>query len=566
MTVDRMSQPAGDGQRMSRQNVMGRHWAIAAGHPLAAQAGVRLLEAGGNAVDAGVAAGLALGVVHNDMVSLAGVAPIMIALAQSGEVTTIDGLGTWPSRASIEFFREHCNGDLPPGILRTVVPAAPDAWLTALERWGTRSFPEVATPAFELARDGFPVTPFTATHIQENEADFGRWPENAALYLPEGCPLRAGQVLKQPDLAWSLDVMIQAAQRTGGGRKVGIAAARDAFYRGEIARRILTYHEEHGGLLAAEDLANYRVRIEPPVSVSFGDLRIYTCGFWSQGPVLAQALNLLAGEDLRSCGHNSAAYIHRLTEALKLSFADRELYYGDPAMVKIPPHLLDPAYARERRASIQEGKAWAGFVSREDLAPREPTAHDTSYVCVVDREGNCFSATPSDPGSDGPIIPGCGFVASPRGSQSWLDPAHPSALAPGKRPRLTPNPAIAMKNGRGFMPFGTPGGDVQCQAMLQVFLNILVFGLPPQDAVEAPRFATYAFPDSFWPHQSYPGRLNLESRIPSAVGEELVAWGHKVVWWGDWAWRAGCVCAITLDGEIRRAAADPRRGAHALAW
>ncbi len=565
MTVDRV--PADQERRvdMSRQSVMGRHWAVAAGHPLAAQAGARLLEAGGNAVDAGVAAGLALGVVHNDMVSLAGVAPIMVALAESGEVMTIDGLGTWPRGASIEFFRDHYGGDLPPGILRTVIPAAPDAWLTALERWGTKSFPEVAAPAFELARDGFPVSPFTALVIEENAADFARWPENASVYLPGGRPLKAGEILKQPDLAWSLDVMIQSAQQAGGGRKIGIAAARDAFYRGEIARKILLYHREHGGLLTAEDLASYRVRVEPPVSVPFGEYRVYTCGFWSQGPVLAQTLNLLAGGDLRSLGHNNAAYIHRLVEALKLAFADRELYYGDPAMVKIPVKLLDPAYARERRGLIQEGKAWAGFASRED-AVREPSIHDTSYVAVVDREGNCFSATPSDPAVDGPIVPGTGFVASPRGSQSWLDPNHPSCLAPGKRPRLTPNPAIVTKDGRGFMPFGTPGGDVQCQAMLQVLLNVLVFGLAPQDAVEAPRFVTYAFPDSFWPHQSYPGWLNLEARIPTAVGEELTAWGHQVVWWGDWAWRAGCVCAIALEGGARLAAADPRRGAYALGW
>jgi len=446
-----------------------------------------------------------------------------------------------------------------------VVPAAPDAWLTALERWGTKSFPEVAAPAFELARDGFPVSPFSALVIQEEAADLARWPSTAAVYLPEGRPLRAGEILKQPDLAWTLDVMIQAARQAGGGRKVGIAAARDAFYRGEIARRILAYHAEHGGLLTAEDLASYRVRLEPPVSVPFGPYRVYTCGFWSQGPVLAQTLNLLAGHDLRALGHNSASYIHRVAEALKLAFADREHYYGDPAMVEIPPKLLDPGYALERRTLIQDRKAWDGVGSGGGAAGESPM-HDTSYVAVVDGEGNCFSATPSDPASDGPVIPGTGFVASPRGSQSWLAPNHPSCLAPGKRPRLTPNPAIVTQDGRGFMPFGTPGGDVQCQAMLQLLLNLLVFDLPPQDAVEAPRFATYAFPDSFWPHRSHPGRLNLEARIPASVGEELAAWGHRIVWWGDWAWRAGCVCAITVQGEVRRAAADSRRGAHALAW
>jgi gamma-glutamyltranspeptidase/glutathione hydrolase len=294
-------------------------------------------------------------------------------------------------------------------------------------------------------------------------------------------------------------------------------------------------------------------------------------------------LNLLEPYDFASLGHNSARALHVLTEATKLAFADREAYYGDPEHVKIPAEaLLSREYAALRRGLIREDRAWPDLPPAGDpvgmRAERNghgspaplgvpAAALDTSYVCVVDAEGNGFSATPSDPSVDSPVIPGVGCVVSPRGSQGWLIPGHPSEVAPGKRPRLTPAPAMAFRDGRLLMPFGTPGGDVQQQAMVQVLLNVTQHGMLPQRAVEAPRLASRSFPDSFWPHPHAPGALEIESRIPAETRDALAALGHQVMPWPDWDWRAGAVCVIVVasDGTLM-AGADPRRGAHAIGW
>jgi len=586
MTLDAMQDrvgPAARGRAL-RPEALGTRHAVAAGHPLAALAAFRILEAGGNAVDAGVAGGICLGVVHSDMVNVAGVAPIMIYDAGRREVTTIAGVGTWPRRATVDFFRRECGGEIPVGILRTVVPAAPDAWITALERFGTLGFAEVAAPAIELARDGFPVGPFTAEILGQNAAKLRRWPSTAAVYLPAGRPPAAGQRWVQADLARTLAYMAdedRAGRRRGRG--AGLQAARDAFYRGDIAAAIARYHAEEGGLLSREDLAEFRAGVEPAVRAPFREYEVWTCGFWCQGPVLLQILNLLAPVDLGGLGHNSPAYVHVLTEAMKLAFADREAYYGDPRHVKVPAEeLLDPAYAEIRRRLIDPARAGPEMPPPGDPATRQPVAAawngptaaggpsppslDTSYIAVVDRDGNAFSATPSDVPTDTPIVPGTGLAVSSRGSQSWLEPEHPSAVAPGKRPRLTPNPAMLFRDGRLVMPFGTPGGDVQTQAMLQVLLNLVVFDLGPQAAVEAPRFATQSFPDSFWPHRCHPGRLLVESRIDDATAGERGRLGHRVERWGPWEWRAGGVCLVRVDeAGVRWGAADPRRDAYAVA-
>jgi len=555
--------------------VMGRRWMVAAGHPLAAQAAARILNIGGNAVDAGVAAGICLGVVHPDMVSFAGVAPIIVHLAKSRETHTVSGIGPWPRSASVEFFKERCGGEIPVGVLRTVVPAAPDAWCTALAQWGTLSFAEVAAPALECAAEGFPISVFSAALIRDNEASYRRWPTSAALFLPGGRPRAAGERFVQPELARTIEIMIAAERRAAGrGRVQSISAARDAFYRGEIAEAICAFHRQEGGLLTREDLAEFSVEVLPAVRTTFRDLEVATCGFWCQGPVLLQMLNLLEPYDLAALEHNSPHYLHLLTEAMKLAFADREAYYGDPNHVKVPADgLLSKAYAEARRRLIREDRAWLDTAPGDPLGLAAvkngyaPPALDTSYVAVIDAEGNAFSATPSDASNDSPVVPGVGCVISPRGSQAWLDPGHASAVAPGKRPRLTPAPAMAFKGGRPFMPFGTPGGDVQQQAMLQVFLNIAVFGMLPQQAVEVPRVATRSFPDSFWPHKAFPGQLNVEARISPAVADDLARLGHRIERWGDWDWRAGAVCGIVVgpDGALL-AGADPRRGAHAIGW
>lgn len=588
MPLDSWSDRGTESQPISahRPVIMGTRHMVGAGHYLAAHAGFQILEAGGNAIDAGVAAGMALGVLQSDMVNVAGVAPIILYLADRREVVTISGLGGWPRAASLELFRQRYEGRIPEGLLRTVVPGAPDAWITALERYGTLGFGDVAAAAIRFARDGFPMHPFMADQIRTNADQYRRRPSNAAIYLPGGRPPEAGEIFRQTDLARTLQYMVdEEARARGRGREAGLQAARDAFYRGDIAASIVKFHRDNGGLLAAEDLAEFRVGVEPPVRTTFGDVEVCACGPWCQGPVLLQALNLLEVYDLRAQGHNSPRYIHTVTEALKLAFADRHRYYGDPRFVEVPMvGLLSKAYAERRCSLIREDKAWPEMppagdpnglgatarVGRVSLEPRGGglPGLDTSYVCVVDRYGNAFSATPSDTSSDTPVIPGTGLCPSSRGSQSWTAPDHASCIAPGKRPRLTPNPALALRNGRPFMVFGTPGGDVQPQAMLQAFLNIVTFGMDPQEAVEAPRFASYSFPDSFEPHSYHPGRLNVEGRIPQETGAALSALGHQVHWWPRWVWRAGAVCCIVVDPttEVLHGGADPRRPSYALGW
>ena len=564
-----------------RPTITGARHMISAGHYSGAHAGFQILEAGGNAIDAGVAAGMALGILQTDRVNFAGVAPIMIYLAAKREIVNIDGLGTWPKAASLQYFHDKHGGKMPPGILRTVMPAAPASWIAALERYGTMSFGEVAREATRLARDGFAMHGFMADYIADNIEGYQRWPSSAAVFLPNGRPPQPGERFVQSELAASLQYMIdeEAAHRSEG-RAAGLKAARDAFYRGDIAQKIAQYHKDNGGWVTADDLAGYEVSFEKPVHTNFHGVDLYACGPWSQGPVLPQTLNLLSGFDLKAMGHNSPAYIHTLVEALKLSFADRHRYYGDPKFVKVPLDvLLSAPYTDARRKLIRADAAArempaAGDVPGYNPATPLPAATpgkpnpppDTSYVCVVDREGNAFSATPSDGSSATPVIPGTGFCPSSRGSQSSTDPAHPAALAPGKRPRLTPNPALALKDGKVFMPFGSPGNDIQPQAMTQVFLNIVVFGMEPQAAVEAPRFATYSFPSSSAPHAYHPGRLNIESRVDNTVVGQLAKLGHQVAPWDAVEWRAGAVCAIRVNetNGLLEGAADPRRPCYAL--
>lgn len=566
--------------------VMGRRWMVAAGHPLAAQAAARVLEAGGNAIDAGVAAGFTLGVVHPDMVSFAGVAPILVHLGRTGETFEVSGVGPYPKRATAEFFREKCGGQIPVGLLRTVVPAAPDAWCTALERWGTKSFAETVAPALECAEHGFPLSVFSAYQLGRAADKIRRFPTSAAVYLKDGQGPPAGHLLVEAELAQTIKSMVAAEVKSRArGRAGAIRAARDSFYKGEIAQRIADYHAREGGLLTTQDMADFSVEVAPALKTSFGEYEIASCGFWCQGPVLLQMMNLIESYDWRALGHNTPRALHILAEAMKLAFADREAYYGDPLFVKVPADgLLSKEYAKARRALIREDRAWSDLPPAGDPFGLRATANgghgvsgpislkpegslDTSYVCVVDAEGNAFSATPSDPGVDSPLIPGVGCVVSPRGSQGWLSPGHPSLVAGGKRPRLTPAPAMVLRDGRAFMPIGTPGGDVQQQAMLQVFLNITAHGMAPQEAIESPRIATRSFPDSFWPHVHAPGVLEAESRLSAETRAALGALGHSVSVWPDWDWRAGAVCCVVVgpDGTFR-GGADPRRGALAIGW
>lgn len=582
MSIDSLTGlAAAQGIPSLRPTISGREHVVTAGHYLASQAAHTILEAGGNAVDAGVCAVLVMAVVQSEMVNVAGVAPIAIYLAERDEMLTISGLGWWPRAVSPDLFvREH-GGRIPEGILRTVVPAAPDACITALAQFGTMSFGEVARSAIGFARDGYVMYPFQANLLETFADTLAQWPSSAEIYLPNGAPPKVGDLFIQADLAASLQYMVDCeAAASGQGRVAGLNAARDAFYRGDIARTIVAYHEANGGLLTMEDLAGFRVETETALSRKFGSSTIYSGGAWCQGPSLLQILATLEGIDLVALGHNSTAYVHTITEVIKLCFADRHHYFGDPRFEDVPiEELLSAAYCAERRKLVSStmaapqmpapGKAGqgprAGSLAQSLQRPPTLPALDTSYVAVIDGKGNVFSCTPSDVSTDTPVIPGTGLCPSSRGSQSWADPAHPSSVAPGKRPRLTPAAFLFRTDEGGVGAFGTPGGDVQLQALVQVWLNIELFGMSPQQAVEAPRFATYSFPDSFEPHAYNPGRLNVEARFGEQQMDELAQLGHDVVAWPDFAWRAGAVCfARKSPSGVLEAAADPRRPAYAI--
>ncbi len=570
-----------------RPAVMSPESMVSSTHYLATTAGLEILKAGGNAVDAGVAAGLCINVLEPHLTNFGGVAPIMVYEADARRIGTISGLGRWPMRASIGWFMDNYDGDMPEGIPRAVTPAAAGAWLHALARYGTMTFTQVATPALELAERGFPVYPRLARVFETEAAQIATIPSAAPTFLPNGRPPRVREVWRQPELACTFQ-RLMAAERGAANREAGIEAARRLFYEGEMAEEMARYSASQGGLMTGDDLARFRVGEEPPVSVDYENYTVYACGPWCQGPALTQALAILAKDDLDALGHNSADYLHLVAEAMKLAFADRDKFYGDPDFVNVPIEgLLSPEYAAVRRAQIAPDHAYPEMppfgdprpfmraaMPEIDLTPYRPEpiaappGPDTAYCCVIDKDGNAFSATPSDGAMTNAFVAGLGFSLSTRGTQSWLDPKHTSALMPGKRPRLTPNPAIALREGELFMPFGCPGGDGQTQAMLQVFLNVTAFGMNPQQAIEQPRIISESFPNSFWPHGYHPGLLNIEGRIPALVRDELARRGHVVNTWEDWSGAACSVCAIVVDPETdtRVGGADPRRESYALGW
>lgn len=559
-----------------RPNIRGRHCLSVAGHYLGAEAGFMILANGGNAIDAGVAAGIVEAIVQPDQVNFSGVAPCLVFLAESRRLLSICGLGGWPRKASCAWFRDNFGAVVPEGILRTVVPAAPGTWIFALREFGTLSFADVVRPALELAREGFPINEFTCAEIRKREAHFRRWSGNAAVFLPQGRLPGPGDIFVQSDLARSLQYMVDAERaQQSAGRDAGLLAAHNAYYKGDIAAAIARYHKANGGLLDWDDLAEYQPRLEPTASIRWRGLDVHTCGFWTQGPVLLQALGILSGYDLSGLGHNSADYLHVVAESLKLAFADREACYGDPDFVNVPAErLLSADYAAERRNLVSE-RAWsemppsgAGLVAPLRSPTSRNAAADTSFVCAVDRAGNVFCASPSDPTYDTEIIPGLGLSPSSRGSQSRTDPDHPAAIAPGKRPRLTPNPVLVLKDGEPHLAMGTPGGDVQPQALLQVLLGMEVFGMPAQNAIETSRIVSRSFPDSFAPHAYFPGELNIEGGIDESVGRELSRRGHVVNWWPRRTSRAGGVCAVAWHRHNRSftAGADFRRAGYAVGW
>ena len=564
----------------------GHHYVVSTGHELATLAAFEALENGGNAIDAGVAAILTLGVVYSDQVSVAGVAPMIVRLAETGEVVTIAGVGGWPRALDAEAFIERHGGTIPLGARRTVVPAAPDACIQALERWGTMTFRDVAARAVRYASHGFPRHPVMLDYVRKYAEEFRRWPENVAIWMPGGEVPAPGERLVQADLGRVLQFLCDEERAAGDDRMAGLAAVRHAFYRGDIARRILAHQKEHDGLLAADDLESFRCQIVPSVSRRFRlggeEVEVHTCGAWCQGPFLLEALSIAEAAGAATQRHGTDGTSIRLQRpssspsptgkaisATRISWTSLSIRsWAAPtqwsgARPSIPAKA-SPAMPPPGR--IPGHEAFVSPVAASD-APAGPSP-DTSIVCVIDGQGNALCSTPSDTSWDTPVVPGTGLAVSSRGDQSWAMRGHPSCLAPGKRPRLTPNPCFALSPGRWIMPFGTPGGDTQIQANLQFLLNRLAFGMDLQDAVEAPRLVTHSHPNSFAPHAARPGLVTLEGRIDEATSDRLAARGHRVERLDDWSHWTGGVCAVRKNletGELE-GAADPRRMSRALGW
>jgi gamma-glutamyltranspeptidase/glutathione hydrolase len=568
---------------------------VATEHYLSALIGVEVLKGGGNAVDAAVAATFAEGVLNPHMHTIGGEAPMLIYMAESGQVSAINGNTAAPQRATIEWFTDHGMSLIPgEGVLAAGVPAAPGALITALERFGTMTLADVLQPALDLARDGFPIHPglvgpsdyllFSIWHCIETFQQ--RWPTSAQLYLPQGRLPEVGTIFRNRDLAHTFERLLLAERSAvSKGRTAGLRAAHDCFYRGEIAQQIASFVQHHGGLLDAEDLAVFATKVETPASAIYRGYEVFKCGPWSQGPVFLQQLRLLEGYDLRALGHNTAAYIHLVTEAAKLAFADREAYYGDPDFVQVPlRELLSEAYTAARRTLIAPDRAsselrpgdpvraeplWAG---RGPLVGRE-WQRGTVHVAVADRQRNLVAATPSGAWIAGsPVVEGLGFPLTSRLQVFYLDQQHPNALAPRKRPRTTLTPSLVLHDGKPFMAFGTMGLDQQDQWTLQCFLNVVEFGMPLQEAIEAPKFSSKHFPSSIYPHTAEPGVLRVEGRVPYEVRRTLQAQGHQVVMQPDWI--EGYVVGVQVDPDrgVVYGGADPRGElstllpAYAIGW
>jgi gamma-glutamyltranspeptidase/glutathione hydrolase len=528
-----------------------------------------MLRAGGNAIDAGVAMGFCLAVLEPHLNGIAGESPILIHHARSGRTVAISGQGTAPHAATIEWFHGRGMSLIPgDGLTAATVPSQVSNWLTALMRFGTMPLKTVLAPALDLARSGFAMYHGLRRCIAANQQRFREeWPGSAAVYLPGGQVPEWGDRFRNPRWARTFEHLIDAAAGVRGGRIPGLEVAHDCFYRGPIAEEIAAFCRDHRfrdasgqenpGLLTYRDLAGFHARVEEPVAIDYRGLDVYKCGPWSQGPVFLQMLRLLEGFDLPSLGHNTPDYIHTWSECAKLAFADREFYYGDPDFVSVPlERLLSREYAEERRGLIDPRHA-SLLLRPGDAGPRplrlilgdeQSYNGDTTHLDCIDAEGNMIAATPS--GSwiqSSPVIPSLGFPLGTRGQMFSLDPEHPNALAPGKRPRTTLTPSLVLREGRPWMVFGTPGGDQQDQWTLQFFLNVVEFGMSIQEALDAPTFHSQHFPSSFYPRAQFPGRLVAEGRIAPETLNDLRRRGHDVQVAGDWA--NGRVLAIRTDPD-----------------
>jgi len=576
----------------TRPVIMGTRGVVTSGHYLATAAGFRIMEQGGNAIDAAAAMCFCLNLLEPQSNGIGGEVPTLIYSAKEKKAFAISGMGWSPQAFTIEWCQKQ-GIDLIPGdgYLPACVPATVDTWATAVARFGTMPFAHILQPAIELAENGFPVYDRLHNSLAGSVQKFTEiYPTTGEVYCPNGKAPEAGEIFRNPDWAGMLKLMCRAEEATQHkGRIAGIEAARDVFYKGEIAEYtidFITHHPvkdasgaAHTGLLSYEDMADWHATVEEPVTFNYRGLDVYKCPSWTQGPVFLQQLAILEGFDLKAMGHNSAEYLHTWIECAKLAFADREAYYGDPLLDDVPfDVLLAKDYADKRRHLIgteasrkmRPGDVGQGFPSyatidvaednrralevagreSQDLGLGHAHVGDTTHLDAVDCEGNMVASTPSGGwiGSS-PVIKGLGFPLGTRGQMFYLNPKRPNALAPRKRPRATLTPSLVTKEGEPFMVFGTPGGDCQDQWTLQFFLNYVDFGMNLQEALDAPTVHSVHFPSSFYPRAAYPGRVVVEGRISPQIINELERWGHEVVVTGEWV--NGKVMGIRYDKARR---------------
>jgi gamma-glutamyltranspeptidase/glutathione hydrolase len=581
----------------TRPELRGTFGAIASTHWLASAAGMAVLERGGNAFDAAVAAGFVLQIVEPHLNGPGGEVPIILKRADAEAPIVVCGQGTYPAGATLDHFAALGLKQVPgTGLLPAVVPGAFDAWMLLLREHGTWRLADVLAYALYYAESGFPVLPrIAASILAAKEFFLAEWPTSAAIWCPRGAVPAPATFFTSPHIAATYRRIIAEAESAGSDRVAQIERARATFYRGFVAEAIDRFYaaqelmdstgRRNRGVLRGDDLASFQATVEPTTSFVYRGLRVHKTGAWGQGPAFLQSLSLLAGFDLAAMDPAGDAFVHTLVECMKLAYADREVFYGDPRCVDVPlAALLADDNARSRRALVGDTAsleqrpsdlpgagermarvlAMAGTETPHGIGAGEPTFAplpvewgDTVHIDVADRFGNMLSATPSGGWlQSSPAIPELGFSISTRGQIGWLEPGHPSTVRPGARPRTTLTPTLVTRDGEPVLAIGTPGGDQQDQWTLAVFLRHVHHGLDLQAAIDAPLFTSRHWPSSFYPRISDPGRLVVEERFGEATIGALRERGHKVTVEGPWS--LGRVCAVGRDGDKLSAAATPR--------
>lgn len=576
--------PQTDSTQTMRPVIRGRHAAVASMKAEATEAARQILAAGGNAFDAAVGGQAALAVTDFSLNGLGSDAVLLIYNARDKKVYSVNAEPRAPKLATIEWYEKNNGGKIPEsdGLLSGGLPGVVDAWYTLLDRWGTMSFEQVLQPAIDLAENGFPLSEYGASYIAESKKIL-KYPTTVKVYMPNGQPPRAGQILKNPDLARTLRKLVEAEKANlSKGRHEALKAARDRFYKGDIARDLAAFSEANGGLFRYDDFAEYTVEVETPVSVNYRGYQIYKNPSASQGPTELIALNLLEGYDLKAMGQNSPDFLHTSVEAVKLAMADREKYLGDMDFIKIPyDGLLSKDYARERRKLIDPAKAslelrpgtppGASALDRpvhEVLDGDASHVGDTSYIAVVDKDHNMVSFEPSlhSEFGTGVVMGDTGIIFNCRGDYYSLVRGEANALEPGKRPRSTLQSTLVMKDGQPYAILGSPGGDDQVMRTMQTLINMIDFGMNIQQAIEAPRWSSRAFPASPFPHTMHPGDMSVEDRIPEATRQALIARGHKLRVAPPWVLGSNAGIILDVNTGVVSAGADPRVDAYAWAW